>query len=174
MRKTARIPAVRGTGPRVALAVVALAGLTAFVVPGSAQAADASDTRGTAGAAAPLFPADGNLYAYQYVGFAGGHCAWAGDDADWSSCAPHGNMRNQANSLANRGFPGAYEDVLVYWDDANDAGGWDGARACLQNGWADGHLYQYEFPANGAGGGEKMHNNISAHRWVHSCTEDPM
>ncbi|MFF3335463.1 hypothetical protein ACFYWX_39020 [Streptomyces sp. NPDC002888] len=158
---------MRTTAFRAGLAAAVLTGLTAFLAPATAQAAD--------GAPAPkAVAADGNFYAYEYVGLMGGYCAWSGDDANWSSCSPRGGIRNEASSVENRGFPGAYEDVLVYWDNADDAGGWDGARACIQNGWSYGNLYWYYFPENGAGGGEKMENNISAHRWVHSCTEDPL
>jgi hypothetical protein len=167
---------MRTTALRAGLAAAVLAGLTAFAVPATAQAADTNGARtpATATATTTTTAADGNFYAYEFVGGMGEYCAWAGDDANWSTCSPRGGIRNQASSVENRGFPGAYEDVLVYWDNADDAGGWDGARACVQNGWSYGHLYQYEFPANGEGGGEKMDQNISAHRWVHSCTEDPM
>lgn len=163
---------MKTTAFRAGLAAAVLTGLTAFAAPATAQAADPNGAR--APEAATTAAADGNFYAYEYVGLSGRYCAWAGDDANWSTCSPAGGMRNDADSIENRGFPGAYEDVLVYWDNADDAGGWDGARACVQNGWSYGHLYMYEFPANGAGGGEKLNDNISAHRWVHSCTEDPM
>lgn len=159
---------------KAALAAAALTGVTALIAPGTAQAAEPAEVieKGAVGDATAQ--ADGNLYAYVYVGLDGPYCAWYGDDANWSSCSPRGGMRNQASSLQNRGYPGSYEDVLVYWDNADDAGGWDGARACIQNGWSYGHLNMWFYPHNGAGGGEMLANNISAHRWVNTCTENPI
>ncbi|MFE9681884.1 hypothetical protein [Streptomyces sp. NPDC006285] len=151
---------------RSGMAAALVTALTLLVLPGGATAADGEE-------AAPA-AADGNFYAWQYVTGGGKYCAWYGDDANWSTCSPGGSMRNQAGSIGNRGYPGAYEDVLVYWDNGDDAGGWDGARACIQNGWEYYHLYQEFFPNNGAGGTQKLENNISAHRWVHACTENPV
>lgn len=164
-----------------ALAIAALAGLTVFTIPGAAPAVAKENTGHpvavdrTQPTDAESIQADGNFYAWEYVGNMGSYCAWYGDDANWSSCAPRGGIRNQASSIENRGYPGAFEDVLVYWDNADDAGGWDGARACIQNGWGYGNLYFWYFPDTGtAGSNERMENNISAHRWVNACTEDPV
>jgi len=79
---------------KIALAAVAAAIITA---PGVAQAYD------------------GNVYAYEHANFQGAVCHWTGNDPDWSTCSPGGNMLNRASSLWNNGFPGRLDDVNFYW-----------------------------------------------------------
>jgi len=151
--------------------VIASLGLTALVllnVSGTAHAdpLPPEDSPAASAAAAP----DGNLVAWDKINRgAGGVCIWSGDDPDWSSCN-WGGMRNQASSVENRGWPGPYEDVFLYWDDADDAGGWDHTRACLPNGLYLNNLAGIYYPWDGRQGqGETLNNNISAHRWGSGC-----
>ncbi|MEV4800320.1 hypothetical protein AB0K18_09900 [Nonomuraea sp. NPDC049421] len=150
--------------------VIAFLGLTALVllnVSGTAHAEPVplEDSSAASAARAP----DGYLYAWKHIDRGGELCSWTDDAPDWSSCF-WGEMRNEASSLENRGWPGPYEDVILYWDDGDDAGGWDGTRACLPNGLYLNNLTGIYYPWDGrAGQGETLNDNISAHRWGSGC-----
>lgn len=150
-----------GTG----VAGLALAGLSVLTAPGMAGAADAPAPAHGAKAAAATAPsaaaADGYFYAWDGANRTGKYCRWFGDDADWTSCSPGGNIRNQAGSIENRGYPGAYANVDVYWDT-----GYGGSYACIPNGWYYADLSQWYFSNPGTGEGENMNNNISSHKWI--------
>jgi hypothetical protein len=85
---------------------------------------------------------------------------WYDDSSNWVDR----NMRNQASSVHNNGFAGAYDDVLLYWD-----AGHGGAAYCLRNGNYLMDMRYDRFPYNGTGGGQAMNDNISSHRWVDYC-----
>ncbi|MFB8247154.1 hypothetical protein ACFC5X_19200 [Streptomyces sp. NPDC055952] len=129
----------------------------ALVAPTTAYAAGTAET---APASERAVAADGNLYAWEHSWKGGRQAAWFGDSSNWSDR----NMRNQASSVDNQGYAGAYDDVRLYWD-----AGYGGASYCLANGhYLMDMRYDY-FPNNGAGGGQAMNDNISSHRWVNSC-----
>ncbi|GAA2478541.1 hypothetical protein GCM10010406_13380 [Streptomyces thermolineatus] len=143
-------------GGTAVLAAPATAGATGKEVSAPAPAAES----GTVGALA-----DGYLYAYEHINWGGAYCRWYGDDADWSTCSPGGNMRNKASSLWNNGHPGSYDDVLLYWD-VN----YGRARACIPNGVYWNNLTGLYFNDSGYGGhGQTLNDNISSHKWVDSC-----
>jgi hypothetical protein len=148
-----------------ALATVGLAALALSALPGVAQASEpgpsSRDTVATGPAGAT---ADGYFYAYEHAYQGGKYCRWVGNDGDWSSCSPGGNLRNQASSLWNNGYAGVSEDVNVYWG-LNYTGAW----ACIANGYYYANLADWYFPTNGSGGGENMNDNISSHKWSDSC-----
>lgn len=156
------------TRTTTALAVMGLAALALSALPGTAQAA--TPTPAPAAVVSPAAAAaDGYFYAYDGANKTGKYCKWEGDDSNWSSCSPGGGIRNQAGSIWNNGYAGAYEDVKVYWDNGDD-GAWDGAWACIQNGYYYADLANWNFPNNATGGGgEVMNNNISAHMWANAC-----
>lgn len=135
------------------LLATALAVATVGLVPAAAhaEAASVSSTRAAA---------DGNLYAWEHSWKNGRQAAWYGDSTNWADR----NMRNQASSVDNQGYAGAYDDVRLYWDVS-----YGGASYCLPNAnYLMDMRYDY-FPHNGAGGGQALDNNISSHRWVNSC-----
>lgn len=78
---------------RMILVVAAIAAAGAVALPGAAQAAD------------------GGPYAWEHVGYTGAYCQWSGNDGDWASCWPAGDMLNRASSFWNSGYPGGYDDV---------------------------------------------------------------
>ncbi|MGW7056300.1 hypothetical protein [Streptomyces sp. NPDC054887] len=134
-------------------AVVTALGLA----PATAQAAPAPAPApaGTAAAAA-----DGLLYAWEHSWKGGRQATWSNSSSDWADR----NMRNQASSVHNNGYAGAYEDVRLYWDTGNV-----GAAYCLGNGnYLMDMRYDY-FPHNGNGGGQAMNDNVASHRWGAYC-----
>ncbi|MFD8529832.1 peptidase inhibitor family I36 protein [Streptosporangium canum] len=153
---------------RSVMAALALTTLALLNGVGTAQA-DPVDSPSSSAAAVP----DGYLYAWEHAGFTGAWCRWAGDDSNWSTCQGAGpviNLRNKASSLKNRGYTGAYEDVDLYWDNADDEGGWDGTRICMRNGLELDNLTGIYYPYDGRSGqGESLNDNISAHRWSSNC-----
>ncbi|WP_371657683.1 peptidase inhibitor family I36 protein [Streptomyces sp. NBC_00280] len=151
------------------LAGFALAGLSVLAAPGIAGAAEppapAPDSKSATAAAAPsVAAADGNFYAWDGANRTGKYCAWVGDDTNWSTCSPGGNMRNQAGSIENRGYPGSYSRVRVYWDTA-----YGGTYACIENGYYYADLSQWYFQVAGPGQGETLNNNISSHKWANEA-----
>ena len=161
IQKAALVLAAAGTavGLGTVLAPAASAAPAPAPVPGasSAQAATAA----AAPNATALAPADGYFYAYADSNYGGKYCRWVGNDTDWSSCSPGGNLRNQASSLWNNGYAGSFDDVYVYWGLS-----YGGAYACIGNGLAYSNLSNYVFPVGGSGVGENMNDNISSHKWV--------
>ncbi|GII75829.1 hypothetical protein Sru01_08110 [Sphaerisporangium rufum] len=161
---------------RSLLTAAGLAALALLTVPVPAHAdpstppsADASIARDADGASAAL-AADGYFYAWMDIKRGGFHCGWAVDDANWEGCGGFYSMRNEASSLENRGYAGAYEDVILYWDNADDAGGWDGTRTCLPRGLYLDNLKGIYYPWDGRSGqGQSLNDNISAHRWGSGC-----
>ncbi|MGH1553021.1 peptidase inhibitor family I36 protein [Streptomyces sp. L7] len=148
-----------------AFAALGLTALALTALPSAAQASESAPSSPSAIAAGPAgATADGYFYAYENANFGGKYCRWAGSDNDWSTCSPGGNLRNQASSLWNNGYAGAYEDVIVYWD-LNKTG----AGACIANGYAYADLAGWQFPNNGPGGGETLNDNISSHTWANAC-----
>ncbi|MFI5681939.1 peptidase inhibitor family I36 protein [Streptomyces cellulosae] len=93
-----------GTG----LAGLALAGLSILAAPGIAGAAGAPaptpGSQSAASAAPSAAAADGYFYAWEGANRTGKYCRWLGDDTNWTTCSPGGNMRNQASSIENRGW----------------------------------------------------------------------
>ncbi|WP_053847011.1 peptidase inhibitor family I36 protein [Streptomyces sp. NRRL B-24085] len=157
------------------LAGLALAGLSILAAPGIAGAAEAPvptpGSKSAASAAAAdssAVAADGYFYAWEGANRTGNYCRWVGNDTDWTTCSPGGNMRNQASSIENRGYPGSYANVVVYWDT-----GYGGANACIDNGWYYADLSQWFFPNNGPGQGETLNDNISSHQWTNAICEGP-
>lgn len=146
-------------------------GLTALLLlnvtgPAHAEPAIPLSSDAASAAAAP----DGYFYAWQNINRGGMSCGWAVDSKDWSGCGQFYGMRNEASSLENRGYAGAYEDVILYWDDADDAGGWDHTRICMANGLYLNNLAGIYYPWDGRQGqGESLNNNVSAHRWGSGC-----
>ncbi|MEV0909026.1 peptidase inhibitor family I36 protein [Streptomyces hokutonensis] len=148
-----------------AFTAVGLTALALTAIPGVAQASESAPSSPTAIAAGPAgATADGYFYAYENANYGGKYCRWVGNDSDWSSCSPGGNIRNQASALWNNGYAGSYEDVNVYW-----GLGYTGAWACIANGYAYSNLAGWNFPNNGSGGGETLNDNISSHVWSNSC-----
>ncbi|MFC9424823.1 hypothetical protein [Streptomyces sp. NPDC056987] len=145
------------------LSVMALGTVTALAVPATAQAAE-TPVGPAAGASASVIAADGNFYAWRDINGGGGNCAWSGNDSDWSTCSPGGNMRNQASDIWNNGYAGSYDDVLVYW-----GLNYTGAYACIPNGRSYNPLTSYYFPNTGTGGGQNMNDNISSHKWANAA-----
>ncbi|MEU3823567.1 hypothetical protein AB0E74_28730 [Streptomyces sp. NPDC030392] len=111
-------------------------------------------------AVADAAAADGYLYAWEHAWKGGRQATWYDDSSNWVDR----NMRNQASSVHNNGFAGAYDDVLLYWD-----AGHGGAAYCLRNGNYLMDMRYDRFPYNGTGGGQAMNDNISSHRWVDYC-----
>ncbi|OEJ93281.1 peptidase inhibitor family I36 protein [Streptomyces thermolilacinus] len=140
-----------------ALAVAALG-----LAPTAAQAQDKAPSAPAVAvpAGADAAAADGNLYAWEHSWKGGRQATWVGNSSNWTDR----NMRNQASSVHNNGYAGAYDDVLLYWD-AN----YGGAAYCLRNGNYLMDMRYDHFPYNGAGGGQAMNDNISSHRWVDYC-----
>lgn len=125
----------------------------------TAQAAPATD-RTTSASAVPTVPsgvqADGNLHLYRDINYANYCRGYVGNSSDWGTC------RNQISSLWNNGYPGNLDDVWVYWGT-----GPSGARRGVYNGVAIPNLAPYTFDAGtGAGSGQSINDNISAHRWT--------
>lgn len=153
-----------------ALAAVGLTALTLSALPATAQASDLDrdlSARRVA-AEAPVGPlADGNLYAYEHQNRGGSYCKWSGNDGNWSSCSPGGNMRNKASSLQNSGFPSGNDDVIVYY-----APGQTGAWYCLGNGRYLENIVHIKFGPNGGSGGgdnQSLNDNIASHKWARAC-----
>ncbi|MET8081376.1 peptidase inhibitor family I36 protein [Streptomyces sp. NPDC005303] len=160
-----------GTG----LTGLVLAGLSILASSGVAGAAEApaptpaSKSAATTATAAPsAAAADGYFYAWEGANRTGKYCRWLGDDTNWTTCSPGGNMRNQASSIENRGYPGSYPNVMVYWDT-----GYGGTDACIDAGWYYADLSQWVFLNPGSGQGETLNDNISSHQWTNAICEGP-
>ncbi|MFC4464658.1 hypothetical protein ACFPH6_08830 [Streptomyces xiangluensis] len=152
-----------------ALAALGLTALTLSAVPGAAQASDLDRDLSLrpAAADAEVGPAaNGYFYAYEHEKRGGKYCRWDWHSANWGSCSPGGNLRNQASSLQNSGYPGTLEDVNVYWG-LNYTGAW----YCLGNGRYLENIVHIRFGPNGGGQGdnESLNDNISSHKWSNSC-----
>ncbi|MEV7076341.1 peptidase inhibitor family I36 protein [Streptomyces sp. NPDC093990] len=154
------------------LAGLALAGLSILAAPGTAGAAEAPaptpGPKSAAPAASSAAAADGYFYAWEGANRTGKYCRWLGNDTDWTTCSPGGNMRNQASSIENRGYPGSYANVVVYWDT-----GYGGTNACIDNGWYYADLAQWVFLNDGPGQGETLNDNISSHKWINDLCAGP-
>ncbi|KIF69765.1 hypothetical protein HY68_16120 [Streptomyces sp. AcH 505] len=125
----------------------AIAALAVGVAPLTAQASES---------APPAPAATGFLHVYYDTGYTNWCDDWSGEAPDWGSC------RNQVSSLHNDGYPGALDDVWVYW-----GLNYTGARRGVANGVGLSDLRLYAFDANtGSGSGQALNDNISSHRWA--------
>ncbi|GGN45091.1 hypothetical protein [Streptomyces fuscichromogenes] len=139
---------------RASLAAAAVAtALTAVAVPSTAHASTAAPRTSAA--------ADGYLYAWTNLNRGGSYCRWYGDDDDWSTCSPGGYMQDQASSVENRGYAGAYGDVKLFKNIGYDA---SAGYSCLDNGQYLNNLANYYW-SNGTG----MNDSITSHYWVTGC-----
>ncbi|MFB7031329.1 MULTISPECIES: hypothetical protein [unclassified Streptomyces] len=142
------------------LMATALAAATIGLFPAAAHA-ETAPTAGTAVAAGTTTAAaDGYLYAWEHSWKGGRQATWADYSDNWADR----NMRNQASSVHNNGFAGAYEDVRLFWH-TDQSGAW----YCLGNGSYLMDMRYDRFPYNGNGGGEPLNDNISSHDWVNAC-----
>ncbi|MET8143598.1 peptidase inhibitor family I36 protein [Sphaerisporangium sp. NPDC005288] len=165
-----------------ALAALGLAALALFATPGAAQAdnpssSDSAVTTPTS-KAAPIASApsavsaastpDGYFLAWYETNRGGPYCRWLNDDGNWDTCSgmfSEMGMRNQASSLENRGWPGSYDDVNLYYSP-----NYLGSRNCLPNGYYLNNLAGIYYLWDGKSGqGQSMNNNIASHRWTNSC-----
>ncbi|MET9508989.1 hypothetical protein ABZX62_11015 [Streptomyces flavidovirens] len=144
----------RGRFLLAAAAVVTALGLA----PTTAQAAAPAPVGAEAGATVQA--ADGQLYAWEHSWKGGRQATWVNSSSDWADR----NMRNQASSVHNNGYAGAYEDVRLYW-----GVGHTGASYCLGNGNYLMDMRYDRFPYNGTEGGEVMNDNVASHRWGNYC-----
>ncbi|MFC4531579.1 peptidase inhibitor family I36 protein [Sphaerisporangium dianthi] len=161
-----------------ALAALGLATLALFATPGVAQADNPSSSGSDAIApttAVPIASAasaasspDGYFVAWVNTNRGGPYCEWLNDDSNWDTCSGmfrEMSMRNQASSLENRGWPGSYDDVNLYYSPS-----YGGSRNCLPNGYYLNNLAGIYFLWDGkAGQGKSMNKNIASHRWTNSC-----
>ncbi|URN17510.1 peptidase inhibitor family I36 protein [Streptomyces sudanensis] len=138
-------------------ALLAAVFTAALLTPTTAFAAN---TEASAPMSEQAAAADGNLYAWEHAWKGGRMAAWSGNSSNWSDR----NMRNQASSVLNNGYAGAFGHVRLYWD-----AGYGGASYCLRNGEDLMDMRYDYFEHNGAGGGQSMNDNVSSHRWVGSC-----
>ncbi|MFF3286976.1 hypothetical protein [Streptomyces sp. NPDC003023] len=138
----------------------ALAVATLGLAPTAAQAQEATPAPTAPARTAAVAAADGNLYAWEHSWKGGRVATWSGNSTNWADR----NMRNQASSVDNNGYAGAYDDVLLYWDVS-----YGGASYCLRNANYLMDMPYDHFPNNGAGGGQSLNDNISSHKWVNAC-----
>lgn len=132
---------------RTLLIGTAIAALAVGVAPLTAQASES---------APPAPAATGLLHVYYDTGYINWCDDWSGEAPDWGSC------RNQVSSLHNNGYPGALDDIWVYW-----GLNYTGARRGVANGVGLSDLRLYAFDANtGSGSGQALNDNISSHRWA--------
>jgi hypothetical protein len=137
---------------RTAAGVLGIAALAALTGAAHAPTASATEPITTATAAA-----DGNFYVYNSQ-FRLDLCAIFDGNADtWGYCA------NKSESLWNNGYPGNFDDVLVFWS-YNYQGAWRG----LYNGALLDSLDDFTFDYSGGlpGHGEKLWHNIASHKWT--------
>jgi hypothetical protein len=144
-----------------ALAALGIAAVTALAAPAAAQAAPQAPATGPATSADSP---NGYFYAWEAAYKGGRMCAWQHNAGNWSTCNVM-DMRNKASSLQNRGYPGAFEDVNVYYHP------WQtGAHNCLPNGAYWDNLIGLHFLWDGQDGqGQVMNDNIASHRWSNDC-----
>ncbi|MFF9396791.1 hypothetical protein [Streptomyces griseoluteus] len=142
-----------------ALAALGIAAAAALAAPATAHAAPPAPAAGPAKSA--TLP-NGYLYVWEEANRGGPVCAWPQyDSRDWSTCS----MRNKASALENRGWPGAYEDVDLFWGTS-----YSGSHICLPNATYLANLSSVYFPRDGKSGqGQSTNNNISSHRWSNNC-----
>ncbi len=136
---------------RIAAGAVAIAA-TALVAGGvTAEAATAP----------PASPAtaqsDGYFYSYNGTGFTNLCGRWSGNSPNWGVC------RNKTESLWNNGYPGAFDDVLVYWG-LNYTGAYRGV--CNGDALPDVSGLTFDWSNGAAGHGESLWHNISSHKWA--------
>ncbi|GAA3730500.1 peptidase inhibitor family I36 protein [Salinactinospora qingdaonensis] len=148
---------------RTVVSVVALTGVSLLTALAPAQAAtEQASSAGRAPDSATM--ASGYFRAWEHVNYRGAYCRWAGNDSDWSTCEPGGNVRNKASAIHNDSYAHTYEDVRMYW-------GLDyyGASVCIPRGWYSNDIQSLHYPDNGPGAGESTDDNVSSHKWVASC-----
>jgi hypothetical protein len=142
---------------RISLILAALA-TTGVAVVGASSAAQATTAASKPAPQRVAAAADGYFYAWIDSNFSGGSCRWAGNASNWGSC------RNQASSVQNNGYAGAYDDVNMYW-----GVDYTGAWYCLPPGhYLRDMQYDY-FNRGGSGLGQAMGDNVSSHKWTTSC-----
>lgn len=138
--------------------IVGSSGIAALVaLTGAAQAPAASAAEMVKPATTGTAAADGNFYVYNSM-FRLDLCEIFDGNADtWGYCA------NKSESLWNNGYPGNFDDVLVFWG-YNYQGAWRG----LYNGALLDNLDDFTFDYSGgrAGNGEKLWHNIASHKWA--------
>jgi opacity protein-like surface antigen len=125
---------MRSAYKRITMSVVAAALLLGALIP-AAQAAP-----------------DGNVYVWEHVGAGGAGCKWGGDDRDYRYNTDCGNFNDRVSSAHNRGYSGAFEDVM-FWEHTN----YRGQSICLPNGayWSS--------MARG------WNDRVSSHKWGAFC-----
>lgn len=127
--------------------------LAAILLSGSVlpQAAHADDY---------YLPADGKLYAFTGTDYGGSSCSDVGNRSSWNT-----TCYNKSMSVKNRGYPGAYAAVNLYW-------GWNynGAYACIgqATGWNN-LYYKYFTWGTGYGLNDRLARNVASHYWVNGC-----
>jgi hypothetical protein len=138
---------------RSAFAGCALAALAAGVGAVNAPAASAAPS------SAESIAADGYFNAYYDLNLRSVCHRWKGNEPEWAyyGCA------NEVQSVWNNGYPGSYDDVLVFWD-SDYGGAWRG----IYNGTVINDLRPYTFDwSNGLpGNGETTWLNIASHSWT--------
>ncbi|MFH8987147.1 hypothetical protein [Streptomyces sp. NPDC017940] len=136
-----------------------LAALGTGLLPAAAQAAP--DTgRTTSASATPAAPtgaqADGKLHLFRDTHFRNFCAAYVGNSTNWGAC------RNQISSLKNLGYPGALDDVWLYYGP-----NYSGARRGVYNGGEIPDLTPYPFDAGtGTGAGQSINDNVASHKWT--------
>jgi len=116
--------------------------------------------------AASAQAADGRVYAWEHAYTQGRVCSWVGNDTNWTTCSPGGNLRNQASTLWNNGYAGGNDDVNFYWG-LSYTGAWD----CLRVGtwWSNLQYQRFIYGAGRSGYNQVTNDNISSHKWVSYC-----
>ncbi|WP_030206297.1 hypothetical protein [Streptomyces sp. NRRL S-87] len=143
---------------RTLTAATALATAALLATPLAAEAAAApASVPTTATAAARPAPqvADPNGYVYAWydVNFQNLCGWWTGNAANWGDCW------NRASSLWNNRYPGANDDIFVYWG-LNCSK----ARRGVYNGVYLADLTQWPFDwGTGQGSGTSLNDNIASH-----------
>ncbi|OXM59120.1 hypothetical protein [Amycolatopsis vastitatis] len=131
----------------------------AMAITATALAAGAATAE--AAPAPPASPAtaqaDGYFYTYNGTGFTDFCGRWSGPSSYWGACA------NQDESLWNNGYPGALDDVLIYWG-RNQTGAWRGV--CNGNALSNVSGLTFDYSGGASGHGEPIWHNIASHRWA--------
>ena len=153
---------------RMAFVGAALAGIAVVLTPLAAQAAPTAPVPAPGADRSVLAP-DGRVYAWEHPHGGGAVCWWTGNDGNWITCDPGGNLKNLASDLWNNGTPQAVDKVLFFWGQQQT-----GAWACLGRGdsWPDLTTGWYTFSWGSwgtPGKGDSIENNIASHRWSSTC-----
>jgi hypothetical protein len=136
---------------RTAAAAMAIAAAALATGAATAEAAPAPP------ASPDTAQANGYFYTYNGTGFTDYCGGWFKSSSDWGACANHDE------SLWNNGYPGALDDVLVYWG-YGQTGAWRGV--CNGDALPDVSGLTFDYSGGASGNGSSIWHNIASHRWA--------